>query len=262
MFDFDFKASLKSQMDRMMLTPDDLARGLGIRVSSVLGWIDPVDETTQPAKQAFDWLDERADELDSLLEERLLETNRTIELFGHSVLPWFRESDVAAEEYRGTQNFATQLVVKYLENKGRDVDIVFAERSDEWIERHLEDVPYADTKAMWSYKLDVAGLTTADVAYSLEIQKLSVKRWGNPGRTEAFPPADAWRFVEDFEKKVQARADELIDEVDGQDEPTLPYHAAGKTGFLSLENKIENRAALQVGAVLMAKDITPEYRFA
>lgn len=262
MFEFDFKASLKSQLDHMMLTPDDLARAFGIRVSSVLGWIDPADQTVQPAKQAFDWLNERADELDGLIDERLREANRTITLHGHSVLPWFRESDIEPGQYRGTQNLATQLVVKFLENKGRDVDIVFAGRTDGWVEKRLEDAPYADTKAVWAYHLDLAGLTTADIAYCLGIKKLSVKRWGNPGRTEAYPPADAWQFVEDFEEKVQAKADELFEQVEKQEKPVLPYCAADKTGFLSLENKIENRAALQVGAVLMAKGITPEYRFA
>ena len=260
---YDFKASLKSQLDRLWLAPEDLARGLGIRVPSVRSWLDPDDETALPAKQAFDWIEERVDELDGLLDERLDEADRTVKLHGVAVLPWFRDTDIKEGEFRGTQNLATQLAVKHLENKGFEVQIVFAERSDEWVERHLDDAPDADVKAVWAYRLDALGLTAAHVALGLGVSKRSVKEWRNPKYGDRFPPADAWRFVEDIEQQVADKAIESLKTVEGSKLAVLTYHPADRLGQVGLADQIENRAALKVGSAIMDRDTDSElqYRF-
>lgn len=258
---YDFKASLKSQLDRLWLAPEDLARGLGIRVSSVRSWLDPDDETALPAKQAFDWVEERVDELDGLLDERLDEADRTVKLHGVAVLPWYRDTDIKEGEFRGTQNLATQLAVKHLENKGFEVQIVFAERTDEWVERHLDDVPDADVKAVWAYRLDVLGLSAAHVAQGIGISKRSVKEWRNPKHTDRFPPADAWRFVGEVEQQVADKAIESMKTVEGSKLAVLPYHPADQLGQVGLANQIENRAALKVGSVLMTCNAEADVRY-
>ena len=50
---FNFKCSMQTQLDSLWLKPEDLARGLGIQVSSIHRWLDP-ELNCIPVKDAFD----------------------------------------------------------------------------------------------------------------------------------------------------------------------------------------------------------------
>ena len=62
---FDFKCSMQTQLDSLWLTPEDLAKGLDIRVPSVRKWLDPELDCV-PVKDAFDWVYAQTEKLGDL----------------------------------------------------------------------------------------------------------------------------------------------------------------------------------------------------
>ena len=62
---FDFKCSMQAQLDNLWLKPEDLARGIDVRVSSVRKWLDPELDCV-PVKDAFDWVYDQTEKLGNL----------------------------------------------------------------------------------------------------------------------------------------------------------------------------------------------------
>lgn len=73
---FDFKCSMQAQLDNLWLKPEDLARGINVRVSSVRKWLDPELDCV-PVKDAFDWVYDQTEKLGNLTMRCLNEANES-----------------------------------------------------------------------------------------------------------------------------------------------------------------------------------------
>ena len=143
---FDFKCSMQAQLDNLWLKPEDLARGLDIRVSSVRKWLDPELDCV-PVKAAFDWVYNQTEKLGDLTMQCLNEANGSHGKFGQYILPWYRDDDLPDTEPVGLYNLASRLVADQLEEKDIEYSFVYACRDDEWIELNLDSFPDIDPKA-------------------------------------------------------------------------------------------------------------------
>jgi len=243
---FDFKCSMQSQLDNLWLKPEDLARGLDIRVSSVRKWLDPELDCV-PVKEAFDWVYAQTEKLSDLTMQCLNEANGSHGKFGQYILPWYRDDDLPDTEPVGLHNLASSLVADQLDAKDMEYSFVYACRDDEWIERHLDDFPDIDPKAEFTAQADILGVPTSEIAMALGITGRSVKDWKNPKRDIMLPVDDAWDFLDDFAEKLESRTSELLE---SKPDP-MPYYPMTRQGTLTLRERIDNQAALAASKQIM-----------
>ena len=243
---FDFKCSMQAQLDNLWLKPEDLARGLDIRVSSVRKWLDPELDCV-PVKDAFDWLYAQTEKLGGLTMQCLSKANGSHEKFGQYILPWYRDEDLPETEPVGLYNLASSLVADQLNAKDLEYSFVYACRDDEWIEEHLDDFPDIDPKAEFTAQADIVGVPTSDIATALGITGRSVKDWKNPKNETMLPIDDAWEFLDEYRKALEGRTAWLLE----QKPNPLPYHPQNRQGTLTQQERIGNRAALIVAKQLM-----------
>lgn len=248
---FDFKCSMQTQLDSLWLKPEDLARGLDIRVSSVRKWLDPELDCV-PVKDAFDWVFSQTEKHDDLTVQCLNEANEAHEKFGQYILPWYRGEDLPDTEPVGLYNLASRLVAEQLKAQGIEVSIVYSCRDDAWIEQHLDDFPDIDPKAVFASKTDVLGVTTSDIARAINVTARSVKDWKNPKNETMLPVDDAWEFLDEYATALEGRTAQLLE----QAPLPLPYHPTSRQGTLTKQERIENRAALAVAKRLMSSSGT------
>lgn len=242
----DFKCAMQTQLDSLWLTPEDLAQGLGIRVSSVHRWLDPELDCV-PVKDAFDWVFDQTEKLGDLTMQRLNEANEAHEKFGQYILPWYRGEDLPDTESVGLYNLASRLVADQLEAKDIECSFVYACRDDAWIDRHLDDFPDIDPKAVFAAATDALGVTTSDIARALNVTSRSVKDWKNPKNEAMLPIDDAWEFLDEYRKALEGRTAWLLE----QKPNPLPYHPQNRQGTLTQQERIDNRAAIAVAKNLI-----------
>lgn len=243
----DFKCAMQTQLDSLWLTPEDLAQGLGIRVSSVHRWLDPELDCV-PVKDAFDWVYAQTEKLGDLGMQRLNQANAAHDRFGEHIVRWYRPDGLPETEPLGLQNLASHLVSEQLKAQGTQCQIVYACRNDEWIEQHLDDFPDIDPKAVFAAATDALGVTTSDIARSLNVTARSVKDWKNPKNETMLPIDDAWEFLDVYAGTLEGRTAQLLE----QALSPLPYHPANRRGTLTQQQCIDNRAALAVARQLMS----------
>lgn len=243
----DLKCSLQAQLDNLWLRPEDLARGLDVRVSSVRKWLDPELDCV-PVKDAFDWAQDQAEDLGRLTLQCLNEANEAYEKFGRHILRWYRDVDLPDTEPVGLNNLASHLAADQLEAMDTECSFVYACRDDEWVEQHLDDFPDLDPKAEFSARADILGLPTSEIAAALGITGRSVKDWKNPKRETTLPVDEAWDFLEDFADAIGIRTAELLE---SKPNP-MPYHPMTRLGTLTKQERIDNLAALAASKQLMA----------
>lgn len=243
---FDPKCSMQVQLDNLWLKPEDLARGLDIRVSSVRKWLDP-ELGCMPVKDAFDWICDQNEKLDDLTMQCLNDVNESYGKFGQYILPWYRDDDLPDTEPVGLCNLASRLVADQLEEKGIEYSFVYACRDDGWIELNLDSFPDVDLKAEFAAQADILGVPTSEIAMALGITGRSVKDWKNPKRDDMLPVDDAWDFLDDFAEKLESRTSELLE---SKPEP-MPYHPMTRQGTLTLQERIDNQAALAASKQIM-----------
>lgn len=236
---FDFKCSMQTQLDSLWLKPEDLARGLGIQVSSVHKWLDPETDCL-PVKDAFDWVFAQTEKLGDLTMQRLGEANDAHDKFGEYIIRWYRDEDLPDTEPVGLYNLASRLVADQLDAKDLEYSFVYACRDDEWIEQHLDDFPDIDAKAVFAAKTDALGVTTSDIARALNVTARSVKDWKNPKQELMLPIDGAWEFLDEYRKALEGRTARLLE----QKPSPLPYHPTSRQGVLTQQERIDNRAAL------------------
>lgn len=243
---FDFKCSMQAQLDNLWLKPEDLARGIDVRVSSVRKWLDPELDCV-PVKDAFDWVYDQTEKLGNLTVHCLNEANESAEKFGRHILRWYRDEDLPETEPMGLYNLASHLVADQLEAKDIECSFVYACRDDEWIEQHLDDFPDLDPKAEFSAWADILGVPTSEIAMGLGITGRSVKDWKNPKRDTMLPVDEAWDFLEDYADAIEYRTAELLE---SKPNP-MPYHPMTRLGTLLKQERIDNLAALAASKQLM-----------
>ncbi len=243
---FDFKCSMQTQLDSLWLKPEDLARGLGIQVSSVHKWLDPETDCL-PVKDAFDWVFAQTEKLGDLTMQRLGEANDAHDKFGEYIIRWYRPDDLPEDEPLGLHNLASHLVVEQLKAQGVEAPLVYACRDDDWIDRHLDDFPDLDPKAVFAAKADALGVTTSDIARALNVTARSVKDWKNPRNETMLPIDDAWAFLDEYATALEGRTAQLLEQMPSP----LPYHPADRRGTLTQQQRIDNRAALAVARQIM-----------
>ena len=253
---FDFKCSMQTQLDSLWLTPEDLAQGLGIRVSSVHRWLDPELDCV-PVKDAFDWVYAQTEKLGELTKERLNQANDAHDKFGEYIIRWYRKDDLPGTESLGPHNLASRLVADQLDAKDLEYSFVYACRDDEWIEQHLDDFPDIDAKAVFAAKTDALGVTTSDIARALNVTARSVKDWKNPKNETMLPIDDAWEFLDVYAEALEGRTDQLLE----QALSPLPYHPLSRQGMLTQQERIDNRAVL-IAAKHLTDDDKPFVGFA
>ena len=253
---FDFKCSMQTQLDSLWLKPEDLARGLGIQVSSVHKWLDPESDYF-PVKDAFDWVYAQTEKLGDLTKERLSQANDAHDKFGEHIIRWYRVDDLSETEPLGLHNLTSSLVDEQLKAQGTQCQIVYACRDDEWIERHLDDFPDLDPKAVFAAKTDALGVTTSDIARALNITARSVKDWKNPRNETMLPIDDAWEFLDEYAAALEGRTARLLE----QKPSPLPYHPTSRQGTLTQQQRIDNRAVL-IAAKHLTDDGKPFVGFA
>lgn len=252
----DLKCSMQAQLDNFWLKPEDLARGLGIRVSSVRKWLDP-EVNYIPVKDAFDWVQDQAEDLGRLTLQCLNDAEEANEKFGRHILRWYRKDDMPDTEPMGLYNLSCHLVADQLEAKDIEYSFVYACRDDEWIEQHLDDFPDVDPKAEFSACADTLRVPTSEIAEALGITGRSVKDWKNPKRDTMLPVDEAWDFLEEYADTIEARTAELL-----KSNPNpMPYHPMTRLGTLSKQERIDNLAALAASKQLIA-DGKPAVDFA
>lgn len=246
---FDFKASCQTQLDRLWLTPDDLAHALGVRPASVRTWLDPAATDRLPAKEAFDWLMARSEELGNLVLKRLEQAQEAHSRWGQTIVPYFAPTDLKDGQLLGLENIASHLIADKLEEKGSDVAIVFSSRDDAYIDAHLDRLPAIDVKAEWAAEVDALGVTTLDFVRALGTEPRVVKEWrsSNPKKT-LLPTPEAYEFLDMYADALEGRTAQLIEEAPNP----MPYHPVSRDGKLTQQDRIDNRAALAAADALAA----------
>ena len=248
--DFDFKCSVQTQLDRLWLTPDDLAHALGVRPASVRTWLDPAVPDRLPAKEAFDWLMARSDELGDLVVKRLEQAREAHSRWGQAIVPYFSPNDLAEGQLLGLENLASNLVVDKLTEKGNDVAIVFASRDEAFIDARLDRLPAIDTKAEWAAEVDELGVTTLDFVRALDIEPRVVKEWRSPNpKKRLVPMPEAYEFLKAYAEALEGRTAQLIEQAPNP----MPYHPVSRDGKLTQQARIDNRAAIAAADALMAE---------
>ena len=247
----DFKCAMQTQLDSLWLTPEDLAQGLGIRVSSVHRWLDPELDCV-PVKDAFDWACGQTEKLGDLTMQCLNEASGSYEKFGRHIIRWYRDEDLPETEPVGLYNLASRLVADQLDAKDLEYSFVYACRDDEWVEQHLDDFPDIDAKAVFAAKTDALGVTTSDIARALSVTARSVKDWKNPKNETMLPVDDAWEFLDEYAAALEGRTAQLLEQAPSP----LPYHPTSRQGTLTQQERIDNRAALAVAKRLMSSNGT------
>ena len=246
--EFDFKASCQTQLDRLRLTPEDMARALDIRVSSVRSWLDPTDDD-MPRKAAFDWLMGQSEVLGDLVLKRLEQAQEAHARWGQTIVPYFAPTDLAGGQLLGLENLASHLVADKLTEKGADVAMVFASRDDAYIDAHLDRLPAIDVKAEWAAEVDSLGVTTLDLVRALDVEPRVVKEWRSPNpKKTLMPTPKAYDFLDMYAEALEGRTQQLIDEAPDP----MPYHPIPRDGKLSQQQRIDNRAALAAADALTA----------
>ena len=135
----------------------------------------------------------------------------------------------------GLYNLASRLVADQLEEKDIEYSFVYACRDDEWIELNLDSFPDIDPKAEFAAQADILGVPTSEIAMALGITGRSVKDWKNPKRDIMLPVDEAWDFLDNY-----------------ADNPNpMPYHPMTRQGTLSLQERIDNQAALAASKQIM-----------
>lgn len=253
---FDFKCSMQTQLDSLWLKPEDLARGLGIQVSSVHKWLDPESDYF-PVKDAFDWVFDQTEQLGDLTMFRLNQVNDAHDKFDERIVRYYRKDDLPEDEPLGLQNLASHLVCEQLKAKGIESSLVYACRDDDWIDRHLDDFPDIDPKAVFAAATDALGVTTSDIARALNVTARSIKDWKNPKQELMLPIDDAWDFLNEYATALEGRAARLLEQAPSP----LPYHPLSRHGMLTQQERIDNRAAL-IAAKHLTDDDKPFVGFA
>lgn len=244
---FDFKCSMQTQLDSLWLKPEDLARGLSIHVSSVRKWLDPEFDCV-PVKDAFDWVYAQTEKLAELTKFRLTQANNAHDKFGEYIIRWHRVDDLPEDAPLGLQNLASHLVCEQLKAKGIESSLVYACRDDDWIDRHLDDFPDIDPKAVFAAATDAMGVTTSDIARALNVTARSIKDCKNPKQELMLPIDDAWEFLDVYAEALEGRTARLLE----QKPSPLPYHPTSRKGVLTQQERIDNRAALAAAKQLMS----------
>lgn len=242
----DPKCSMQAQLDSLWLKPEDLARGLDIRVSSVRKWLDPELDCI-PVKDAFDWILDQNEKLGDLTMQCLNDVNDSYEKFGQYIVRWYRDEDLPDTEPRGLCNLASHLVADQLAAKGIECSIVYASRDDGWIGRNLGSFPDIDPKAAFAAQADALGVPTSEVAAALGITGRSVKDWKNPKRDKMLPVDEAWDFLDEYAEALEVRMAELLESMPNP----MPYHPMTRLGTLSKQQRIDNRAAQAAARQIM-----------
>ena len=243
----DFKCAMQTQLDSLWLKPEDLARGLDIRISSVHKWLDPETDCL-PVKDAFDWVYDQTEKLGELTKERLNQANDAHDKFGEYIVRWHRPDDLPENEQLGLQNLASHLVCEQLKAQGIESSLVYACRDDDWIEQHLDDFPDIDAKAVFAAATDALGVTTSDIARALNVTARSVKDWKNPKNETMLPIDDAWGFLDEYAAALEGRTAQLLEQAPSP----LPYHPTSRQGTLAQQERIDNRAAIAAAKQLMS----------
>ena len=257
---FDFKASAQTQLDRLWLTPDDLAHALGVRPASVRTWLDPAVPNRLPAKEAFDWLMACSERLGDLVLKRLEQAQEAHSRWSQTIVPYFSANDLEDGQLLGLENLASHLVADKLEEKGDVVAIVFASRGDVYIDQHLDRLPAIDPKAEWAAEVDALGVTTLDLVRALDVEPRVVKEWRSPNpKKTLLPTPEAYEFLDLYAEALEGRTQQLIDE-----SPNLmPYHPVSRNGKLTQQARIDNRAAIAAADALTAgTDDVIDFRYA
>ena len=242
----DFKCAMQSQLDNLWLKPEDLARGLDIRVSSVRKWLDPELDCV-PVKDAFDWVYAQTEKLGELTKERLNQANDAHDKFGEYIVRWHRPDDLPENEPLGLQNLASHLVCEQLNAQGVEAPLVYACRNDDWIDRHLDDFPDIDPKAVFAAATEAMDVSTSDIARALNVTARSIKDWKNPKQELMLPVDDAWAFLDEYRKALEGRTAQFRE----QRPNPLPYHPTNRRGVLTQQQRIDNRAALAAAKQVM-----------
>ena len=246
---FDFKASCQTQLDRLWLTPDDLAHALGVRPASVRTWLDPTVPDRLPAKEAFDWLMTCSERLGDLVLKRLEQAQEAHARWGQTIVPYFSPNDLGEGQLLGLEKLASHLVADKLEEKGADVAMVFVSRGDAYIDQHLDRLPAIDPKAEWAAEVDALGVTTLDLVRALGTEPRVVKEWRSPNpKKTLFPTQAAYDFLDFYAEALDNRTQQLIE----QRPDPMPYHPVPRNGKLTQQQRIENRAALAAADALTA----------
>ena len=254
----DFKCSMQTQLDSLWLKPEDLARGLGIQVSSVHKWLDPESDYF-PVKDAFDRVFDQTEQLGELTTQRLYESNDAHDKFGEYIVRWYRVDDLPEDEPLGLHNLASHLVAEQLETQGIEASFVYACRDDGWIEQHLDDFPDVDPKAVFAAATDALGVTTSDIARALNVTARSIKDWKNPKQELMLPVDDAWEFLDVYAEALEGRTARLLEQMPSP----LPYHPTSRQGTLTQQERIDNRAAITAAKQLMSGgETTVDFAFA
>lgn len=243
----DFKCAMQTQLDSLWLTPEDLAQGLGIRVSSVHRWLDPELDCV-PVKDAFDWVYGQTEKLGDLTMQCLNKVSGSYEKFGRHIIRWYRDEDLPETEPVGLYNLASSLVANQLNAKDLEYSFVYACRDDEWIELNLDSFPDIDPKAEFAAQADILGVPTSDIARGLNITARSIKDWKNPKQELMLPVDDAWAFLDEYRKALEGRTAQLLE----QRPNPLPYHPVSRQGTLTQQQRIDNRAALAAAKQIMS----------
>lgn len=243
---FDLKCSMQAQLDNLWLKPEDLAGGLGIRVSSVRKWLDP-ELDCMPVKDAFDWISDQIEKLGDLTLQCLNDANDSYEKFGQHIVRWYRDEDLPDTEPGGLYNLASRLAADQLAAKGIECSTVYASRGGEWIEQNLDFSPDIDLKAAFAAQADALGVPTSEIAAALGITNRSVKDWKNPKRDTILPVDEAWDFLDEYAEALDIRTAELLESMPNP----MPYHPMTRLGTLTKQQRIDNRAAQAAARQIM-----------
>ena len=139
------------------------------------------------------------------------------------------------------------MVADQLEEKDFEYSFVYACRDDEWIELNLDSFPDIDPKAEFAAQADILGVPTSEIAMALGITGRSVKDWKNPKRDIMLPVDEAWDFLDNYADKLESRTSELLE----SNPNPIPYHPMTRQGTLSLQEHIDNQAALAASKQIM-----------
>lgn len=234
----DLKCALQVELDSLWIKPEDMARGLGIRVSNVRNWLDPTSERL-PQKFAFDWLAAQSEKLVSLTDERMNDLHDSYSTFGRHFIRWYREADLPDTEPVGLHNLASRRVADRARHDGIDIEFVYACRSHQWITDNIDPDTVIDTKAEFAARTESLGVTPTEIAYALGITAASVKYWKNPKREDMLPIDESWSFLDEYSSTLDEKIALLV-----QKHPNpMPYHPLTRKGSLTQKEQIENHAA-------------------
>lgn len=241
----DLKCALQVELDSLWIKPEDMARGLGIRVANVRNWLDPSSDSL-PQKFAYDWLASQSEKLLSLTDARMNDLHESYSMFGRHFLRWYRDADLPGTEPVGLYNLVSRRVADRANRDGIDVEFVYACRSHEWILENIDPGTAIDTKAEFAAQSESLGATPVEIANALNITAASVKYWKNPKREDMLPVDDAWDYLDEYGRMIDGRTAQLVE----LSPNPMPYHPMTRKGGLTQQERIDNRAALAAAELL------------